>query len=448
MSLERLSALASQPPQRIGLSATAAPLSEAARFLTGMGRPCAIAEVREETPLDLRIMPLADGPAFIADLVRRLVAGSRRPGHPDLHQHVPAGGAAGVGAARAAAGAGTIKSPSTIRRSRRIGAARSRGGSARGCAWWSAAPASNSASTSVRSTGGAGASAGRRGAAACSVSAGRATGRARVRRGLVLTSSAAELLEAVVTGASGRAAQCEALHVPAHPLDVLCQQIAGMASAGDVVGGRGVWRCAAPTPIAISHEKISTTASTTYAAWTSTADPWLPPRLRGDAGAFSIRDERTARLLRRNLGTILAAERVAVLAPFGPTGGDASPAWRQIGDVDQAFAERLQPGDRFLLDGRCLEFRRREAGDGVRGGGWAGRRRRSGRRRLAAVGGTGAPAVLLRARAAERPATGRRCWAKFVAARLRPGGARRPSCCSTTSSARSASARFLIPYLC
>ena len=56
-------------------------------------------------------------------------------------------------------------------------------------------------------------------------------GPGRVRRGLVFTASAAELLEAVVTGASGRAAECEPLRTPSHPLDVLCQQIAGMTAA-------------------------------------------------------------------------------------------------------------------------------------------------------------------------------------------------------------------------
>ncbi len=44
----------------------------------------------------------------------------------------------------------------------------------------------------------------------------------------------------------------------------------------------------------------------------------------------------------------------------GRRAGRGELAWQQIGDVDQAFADRLQPGDRFLLDGRCLEFRRRE----------------------------------------------------------------------------------------
>ena len=49
----------------------------------------------------------------------------------------------------------------------------------------------------------------------------------------------------------------------------------------------------------------------------------------------------------RNLGTILADEpRPVRLADGIP-----------IGTVDEPYADRLQPGDRFLLDGRCLEFR-------------------------------------------------------------------------------------------
>ena len=89
--------------------------------------------------------------------------------------------------------------------------------------------------------------------------------------------------------------------------------------------------------------------------------PWLPPRLRGEPDALSIRDVRTARLLRRNLGTILAEERVTVMTPFSrDPEASAEASWTEIGNVDQAFADRLQPGDRFLLDGRCLEFRRRE----------------------------------------------------------------------------------------
>src|SRR5262249_33448805 len=45
LSLERLQALAGPELQRIGLSATCAPLTEAARFLAGVERPCAFAQV-------------------------------------------------------------------------------------------------------------------------------------------------------------------------------------------------------------------------------------------------------------------------------------------------------------------------------------------------------------------------------------------------------------------
>ena len=32
----------------------------------------------------------------------------------------------------------------------------------------------------------------------------------------------------------------------------------------------------------------------------------------------------------------------------------------EVGTLEGAYAERLQPGDRFVLDGRSLEFRRLE----------------------------------------------------------------------------------------
>src|SRR5262249_39814318 len=42
VSLERLFALAGEEVRRVGLSATATPLAEAARFLVGVGRSCAV----------------------------------------------------------------------------------------------------------------------------------------------------------------------------------------------------------------------------------------------------------------------------------------------------------------------------------------------------------------------------------------------------------------------
>ncbi|HVH05903.1 MAG TPA: DEAD/DEAH box helicase, partial [Myxococcota bacterium] len=60
LSLERVAALAERDPQRIGLSATARPVGEVARFLGG-DRPIAIVDASEPPALDLEIrVPTAD----------------------------------------------------------------------------------------------------------------------------------------------------------------------------------------------------------------------------------------------------------------------------------------------------------------------------------------------------------------------------------------------------
>src|SRR5262249_37655436 len=84
---------------------------------------------------------------------------------------------------------------------------------------------------------------------------------------------------------------------------------------------------------------------------------WLPARLRWVEGEFTIADDRMGRLLRRNIGSILSEPtRPVRIADCGLRIADS----QLIGHVEEAFADRLQPGDRFLLDGRCLEFQRVE----------------------------------------------------------------------------------------
>ena len=61
LSLARLDALAERRPQRIGLSATVHPIEEAARFLVGTGRPCAIVNAGHRRDLDVAIeVPATD----------------------------------------------------------------------------------------------------------------------------------------------------------------------------------------------------------------------------------------------------------------------------------------------------------------------------------------------------------------------------------------------------
>src|SRR6185295_944522 len=66
LSLERLEAIATQPPQRIGLSATQRPLEEIARFLGGSDdrgepRPVTIVDAGHRKPMDIEvIVPVED----------------------------------------------------------------------------------------------------------------------------------------------------------------------------------------------------------------------------------------------------------------------------------------------------------------------------------------------------------------------------------------------------
>src|SRR5207249_9766619 len=172
-------------------------------------------------------------------------------------------------------------------------------------------------------------------------------GPGRTRRGLVLTTGPGELLEAAVTCAAARSAQIEPLRCAEHPLDVLCQHLLGMAVVGPCEADAAFALVRRAFPFRHLERRDFDDCLTYLAGRNRDGREWLPPRLEYAGGQFSIVDARTARIVRRNLGTILADEPKPVRL------ADGTP----IGTVDEPYADRLQPGDRFLLDGRCLEFR-------------------------------------------------------------------------------------------
>jgi ATP-dependent Lhr-like helicase len=358
VSLERLDLLAAGPVQRLGLSATATPLETAARWLVGMGRGCAIASVPASAGLHLRIDPLSPQSSFLTGLTSRL--------QPELRAH-----------------ASTLVFTNTRALAERL-------------AWslrrdmpdWddligvhhSALAAERRRDIEERC---------KRGELRAVVSStslelgidigavdlvvlvhppgdvvrllqrvGRSGhGPGRFRQGLVLTASPAELLEATVTAASGLADQCEPLLVPCCPLDVLCQQILGMASAGECSADDAYDLVRRSAPFAdLARRDFDDCVAYLFGLDVDGLN-WLPARLYGDGNGFRIRDRATARLVLRNLGTIVAEPRHEVL--LLPADSSADDAGTPVGTLDQTFAERLQPGDRFLLDGRCLQVRRR-----------------------------------------------------------------------------------------
>jgi ATP-dependent Lhr-like helicase len=354
LALERVAEIAPQP-RRIGLSATATPLDEAARFLVGQ-RDCGIVRVGSDTVPELRLEPLPQGERFVAAVVQRLA--------DEIAKH-----------------RSTLVFTNTRSLCERLAWALRRQVPAldgRIAVHHSALAASRRRDTETRLK------RGELAAVVCSTSlelgidiggvdlavlvhppgdvvrllqrVGRAGhDPAGVRRGLVLTASAAELLEAAVTLASARSGQCESLPRQRPPLDVLTQHLlaACCARSREAEELFALFRQAGPFA---DLQRDDFDACLRYLRGVDAQGrSWLPARLREDGDLWRVRDARTVRLLRRNLGTILADRTVPVIQ-------SQEQQRLPLGEIDEHFAERLTPGDRFLLDGRCLEFRRLDEG--------------------------------------------------------------------------------------
>jgi ATP-dependent Lhr-like helicase len=367
LSLERLTELAGGSVQRVGLSATCTPLAEATGFLAGVGRSCAVAAVADTTPLELAVELLPAGGNFLEDLLDRL--------EPELAAHGSTLIFANTrGLAERLAWALRRHRPdwdgeiavhhsalAAVRRlcvERRFKHGRLRAVVTSTSLELGIDVGSVELVVLVHPPGG---------VVRLLQRVGRSGhGPGRPRRGLVLAASAADLLEAAVTAASSRSAQCEPLRVAPAPLDVLCQQLLGMAAQRPWSVDEALTLARRAYPYRNLDEADFDDCLRYLSGRRSGEDAdvptWLPARLARDGGRFRICDQRTARLVRRNLGTIIADEPrlVRFERPDDSGRGTPSSVLSTVGQVDEAFADRLQPGDRFLLDGRCLEFRRRD----------------------------------------------------------------------------------------
>jgi ATP-dependent Lhr-like helicase len=372
ISLERLEALTHRPPvaqapgsplQRIGLSATCAPLSAVAEFLVGIGRPCTVAPVADVTEKQLAIEPLFESleysPGWLATLLDRLdreLAANRttlvftntrnlaerltwalRRRYPERSDEIAVHHSA-IAAAR-----------------RRVVERRLK----HGRLWVVVSSTSLELGIDIGTVDHVVFVHPPGGVVRLLQRVGRSGHRPdQPKRGLLLTASPSELLEAAVTASSGRDGQIEAVRIVDAPLDVLCQQLVGLAMTG-------LWSASA------AYDLVRRAAPYRELTWRDFQDcldylsgrrrdgmTWLPARLCWEDGGFTIADQRTAKLLRRNLGSILTEDSCSIKLR-APTEEDETHT-QALGEVDQTYAERLQPGDRFVLDGRCLELKKRE----------------------------------------------------------------------------------------
>ncbi len=179
-------------------------------------------------------------------------------------------------------------------------------------------------------------------------------------RGVILAATPAELAGAIVTADSARRGLVEPIRPIRSPLDVLCQQLIGMACNGEQESDK-VLELVRKTANFEHLSREDFDACLSFLAGDLAAPPGAfepspgatpkgtSPRIWRARGRFGIQSRRVIRWFWSNVGTITSEESVRVKVDG-----------REIGSLEGAYADRLQPGDRFVLDGRSLQFRRLE----------------------------------------------------------------------------------------
>ncbi len=370
VSLERLAARAERDPVRLGLSATCRPAEPVARFLVGPDRTCRIIEAPrpEGSPslrLDVESLQKADEAPHRGLTYRRLL---RRIGRAldrnrttvifantralaekithDLRQTLKNGAddQETIAAHHSALDAGRRREVESALKSGTLRAVVTSTSLELGVDIGTA-----DLSVLVGLPGG---------VSRCLQRVGRSGHRVgAASTGLLLAATPAELVGAVVTAEAARQGRVEPLRTIASPLDVVCQQLIGLACEGEWSCDRAFALIRKANPME-SLSRADFDACLAFLAGDLAAPPgayepepgaaprWTAPRIWRRGGYFGVRNGRVARWLRANVGTITSEESVRVLADGV-----------EIGTLEGAYAERLQPGDRFVLDGRALEFR-------------------------------------------------------------------------------------------
>jgi ATP-dependent Lhr-like helicase len=157
-----------------------------------------------------------------------------------------------------------------------------------------------------------------------------------------------EVIECWAALAAVRARELDGEPRPPGALDVLCQHLALTACAGpfDAEALFAELRRAGPYA-ALSRADFD--ACLDFCATGGYAlrayDRWHRLMLRD--GRWTLRDPRSARDLRMNIGTIVETETMKVRMRRGGT---------PLGEIEEAFAATLSPGDSFLIGGQVVRF--------------------------------------------------------------------------------------------
>ncbi|MBX2856158.1 MAG: DNA ligase-associated DEXH box helicase, partial [Rhodobacteraceae bacterium] len=150
---------------------------------------------------------------------------------------------------------------------------------------------------------------------------------------------------------AARAGELDGEPAPPGTLDTLCQHLLLTACAGpfDAEALYAEIRQAGPYA-ALSRADfdrcLDFCATGGYAL--RAYDQWKR-LLCGPDGLWRLRDPRSTQRIKMNIGTIVEAETLGVR--LGKRGGGP-----KLGEVEEAFAATLRPGDSFLIGGRVVRF--------------------------------------------------------------------------------------------
>jgi ATP-dependent Lhr-like helicase len=362
LSLARLDALADQRPQRIGLSATVHPIDEAARFLVGPARECAIVDVGHRRDLDLAIeLPGTDLQAVatheqwseihdrLAALVREhrttlIFVNTRRMAERVAHQLGER-----LGEDRVAAHHGSLAKERRLRTEQRL-----KSGEMQAIV----ATASLELGIDVGSVD-----------LACQIGSPRAVttflqriGRSghalgRTSRGRLFATSRDELVECAALIRAVAAERLDRVEPPNAPLDVLAQQIVAECSAREWSEDAlyGLVREAAP---------YATLSRAEFDDVVATLAEGAAPRL-GRAGALLHRDGVHRVLRGRRAARIIALTNGGAIPDVADYRVLLDPDETLVGTVNEDWAIESMAGDIFVLGSSSWRIRRVESRGGV-----------------------------------------------------------------------------------
>lgn len=357
LSLERLQALSAQPQAvvRIGLSATVAPLPAVARFLVGTNRGCLLVDQGGSRPTELTVRSALGGSLFpavqtvqrtVVDEVERIIRANTTT---LVFTNTRAATERLVHRLRARWGEdeqGLIAAHhSSLERATRLAVEEQlKAGQLKAviCSTSLELGIDIGAIDAVVLVGAP------RGVARTLQRVGRSGHRVgQVSRGTLLATGIDDLVECLVIAHEAKAGRIDPIGIPQAPLDVLAQQLVGMAVAAPFAPDAAFALVREAAPYAALGRSDFDAVLGYLCGDLGMEEQRVYAKLEVRDALIHARGKSVATLYFQNIGTIADSGSVKVKV----LGGE------QLGRVEEQFIEQVKPGDIFLLGGSSYRFR-------------------------------------------------------------------------------------------